>query len=170
MCNNSTSAGTSLEGTPMFAHVTLHRRLLPGDWRCESHLQSPGSKGPLVAGWGNGFLRTITFLIIHRFLSLKILFWIYLLFKKHFMQYITIWQIVLDLVKGTWQDVGPCCEQTHAAFEVELTLDHGQGVYSGWWNVDGNSQLRLCHTCIIDVMAFVKLIVFNYTRDSQCRH
>ena len=25
MGNNSTSAGTSLEGTPMFAHVTLHR-------------------------------------------------------------------------------------------------------------------------------------------------
>ena len=25
MCNKSTSAGTSLEGTPMFAHVTLHR-------------------------------------------------------------------------------------------------------------------------------------------------
>ena len=25
MCNNPTSAGTALEGTPMFAHVTLHR-------------------------------------------------------------------------------------------------------------------------------------------------
>ena len=35
MCNNSTSAGTSLEGTPMFAHVTLHRTFNP-----------PGSKYP----------------------------------------------------------------------------------------------------------------------------
>ena len=51
-----------------------------------------------------------------------------------------------------WQDVGPCCEQTHAAFEVGLSLDQGQGVYSGWSDVDGSSQLRLCHTCIIDVM------------------
>ena len=51
-----------------------------------------------------------------------------------------------------WQDVGPCCEQTHAAFEVGLSLDQGQGVYSGWSSVDGSSQLRLCYTCIIDVM------------------
>ena len=29
MCNKSTSAGTSLEGTPMFAHVTLHRTFNP---------------------------------------------------------------------------------------------------------------------------------------------
>ena len=29
MCNNSTIAGTSLEGTPMFAHVTLHRIFNP---------------------------------------------------------------------------------------------------------------------------------------------
>ena len=48
--------------------------------------------------------------------------------------------------------MGPCCEQTHAAFEVGLSLDQGQGVYSGWPDVDGSSQLRLCHTCIIDVM------------------
>ena len=51
-----------------------------------------------------------------------------------------------------WQDVGPCCEQTHAAFEVGLSLDQRQGVYSGWSDVDGSSQLRLCDTCIIDVM------------------
>ena len=51
-----------------------------------------------------------------------------------------------------WQDVGPCCEQTRAAFEVGLSLDQGQGVYSGWSDVVVSSQLRLCHTCIIDVM------------------
>ena len=55
-----------------------------------------------------------------------------------------ILKIVLDLVLDTiifWQDVGPCCEQTHAAFEVGVSLDHGQDVYSGWSNVDGSSQL-----------------------------
>ena len=40
----------------------------------------------------------------------------------------------------------------HAAFEVGLSRDQGQGVYSGRPNVDGSSQVRLCHTCIIDVM------------------
>ena len=55
--------------------------------------------------------------------------------------------------------MGPCCEQTHAAFEVGLSLDQGQGVYSGWSDVDGSSQLRLCHTCIIDVMS---LNVLNF--------
>ena len=48
--------------------------------------------------------------------------------------------------------MGPCCEQTHAAFEVGLSRDQGQGVYSGWSDVVVNSQLLLCHTCIIDVM------------------
>ena len=48
--------------------------------------------------------------------------------------------------------MGPCCEQTDAAFEVGFILDQGQGVYSGCSNVDGSSQLRLCHTFIIDVM------------------
>ena len=60
------------------------------------------------------------------------------------------------------QDVGPCCEQTHAAFEVGLSLGQGQGVYSGWSDVDGGSQLRLCHTCIIDVMLV-------YKSDAECR-
>ena len=41
---------------------------------------------------------------------------------------------------------------THAAFEVGLSLDQGQGVYSGRSDVVGSSQVRLCHTCIIDVM------------------
>ena len=59
-----------------------------------------------------------------------------------------IWWKVLD-TKILWQDVGPCCEQTHAAFEVGLSLDQGQGVYSG------SAQVRLCHTCIIDVMSII---------------
>ena len=76
-----------------------------------------------------------------------------LLFKKHGMQYISIWKLfwicwkVLDTII-LWQDVGPCCEQTRAAFEVGLSLDQGQGVYSGWSEVVGSSQPRLCHTCI----------------------
>ena len=62
-----------------------------------------------------------------------------------------IWWKVLDTII-LWQDVGPCCEQTHAPFEVGLSLDHGQGVYSGWSDVVVSSQLRLCHMCIIDVV------------------
>ena len=70
---------------------------------------------------------------------------------------VSIWKIVLDLVKGTWhhnlwQDAGACCEQTRAAVEVGLSLDQGQGVYSGKSDVDGSSQVRLRHTCIIDIM------------------
>ena len=56
----------------------------------------------LVAKCPSSFLKTITFLIIHQFLSLKVLLLIYLLFKKHCIQYISIWKVVLDLVKGTW--------------------------------------------------------------------
>ena len=37
----------------------------------------------------------------------------------------------------------------HAAFEVGLSLDQGQGIYSGWSDVVGSSQLRLCHTCML---------------------
>ena len=104
------------------------------------------------------FLKDHIFLIIHRFLSLKVLLLIYLLFKNtayntfQFEKLFWIWWNVLDTII-LWQDVGPCCEQTHAAFEVGLSLDQGQGIYSVWSDVDGSSQLRLCHTCIIDVMA-----------------
>ena len=112
---------------------------------------------PLVARWGSSFLKTITFLIIHRFLSLKVLLLIYCFSKStvynifQFDKLFWIWWKVLDTII-LWQDVGPCCEQTHAAFEVGLSLDQGQGVYSGWSDVVGSSQLRLCHTCILDVM------------------
>ena len=140
----STSTGTSLEGTPIFAHVTLHHTFNP--------LGSvPGGK------MRKQLLKDHTFLTIHRFSPLKVLLLIYLLFKKHYIQYISIWKIVLIWWKVLdtivlWQDVGPCCEQTHAAFEVGLSLDQGQGVYSGWSDVDASSQLRLCTTCIIGVM------------------
>ena len=73
-------------------------------------------------------------------------------FKKMFW----IWCKVLDTIL-LWQDVGPCCEQTHATFEVGLSLDHRQGVYSGWPDVVVSSQLRLCHTCIIDVMSALQI-------------
>ena len=33
-----------------------------------------------------------------------------------------------------------------------LSLDQGQGVYSGWSDVDGSSQQPPCHTCIIELM------------------
>ena len=114
---------------------------------------------PLVARCGSSFLRTVTFLIIHRFLPLKFPL-LYICFSKstaynifQFKKMCWIWWKVLDTIT-LWQDVGPCCEQTHAAFEVGLSLDHGQGVYSGWSDVVVSSQLRLCHTCIIDVMVF----------------
>ena len=107
--------------------------------------------------WGSSFLRTITFLIIHRFLSLKVLL-LYICFSRstayntfQFEKSFWIWWKVLDTII-LWQDAGPCCEQTHAALEVGLSLDQLQGVYSGRSDVVGSSQICLCHTCIIDVM------------------
>ena len=112
---------------------------------------------PLVARCGSSFLRTVTFLIIHRFLPLKFPL-LYICFSKNtafntfqFEKMFWVWWKILDTII-LWQDVGPCCEQTHAAFEVGLSLDYGQGVYSGWSGVVVSSQLRLCHTCTIDVM------------------
>ena len=130
---------------------------------------------PLVARCWSSFLKNITFLIIHRFLLLKVLLLIFLLFKKHCIQYISIWKVfwikwkVLDTII-LWQDVGPCCEQTHAAFEVGLSRDQGQGVYSGWSDVVVSSQLRLCHTCIIDVMHEAINIEFDTVRHQQATY
>ena len=65
--------------------------------------------------------------------------------------------------------MGPCCEQTRAAFEVGLSLDQGQGVYSGWSDVVVSSQLRLCHTCIIDVMKnLLKRIAIIFLNNKIC--
>ena len=63
---------------------------------------------------------------------------------------LTCWKVLDTII--LWQDAGPCCEQTRAAFEVGLSLDQGQGVYSGRSDVVCSSHVRLCHTCIIDVM------------------
>ena len=116
----------------------------------------------------SSFLKTITFLIIHRFLSLKVLLLLYLLFKKHCIQHISIWKVVLDLVKGTWHHnfMAGCGSLlwAHAAFEVGLSLDQGQGVYSGWSDVVVSSQLRLCHTCIINVMTSLRVLVWSKTK------
>ena len=68
----------------------------------------------------------------------------------HFKLFWIWWKVLYTII--LWQDVGPCCEQTHAAFEVGLRLEEGQGVYSGWSDVVVSSQLCLCHTYIIDVM------------------
>ena len=145
MCNNSTSAGTSLEDKPMFAHVSLHRTFNP--WGASA----PGGKMRKQLLKDHNFLNNSLIFIIESSTL------VYLLFKKHCIQYISIWKIVLDLVKGTWHNnfmagCRPCCEQTHAAFEMGLSLDQGQGVYSGRSDVVGSSQVRLCQTCIIDVM------------------
>ena len=80
---------------------------------------------------------------------------IYLLFKKHCIQYISIWKIVLDLVKGTWHHNFMAGFRTLLwanACSLWSGIKSWPGVYSGWSDVDGSSQLRLCHTCIIDVM------------------
>ena len=85
---------------PLLAHHwRVHPCLLTSRFIAPS---IPLGVSTLVTGWGSSFLRTITFLIIHWFLSLAILLLIYLLFKKHCIQYISIWKIVWDLVKGTW--------------------------------------------------------------------
>ena len=101
---------------------------------------------PLVARCGSSFLRTVTFLIIQRCLPLKVPL-LYICFSKstayntfQFKKMFWIWWKVLDTII------------LHAAFEVGLSLDQGQGVYSGWSDLVVSSQLRLCHTCIIDVM------------------
>ena len=115
---------------------------------------------PLVARCWSGFLKTITFLIIHRFLSLKVLLLIYLLFKKHCIQYISIWKVVLDLVKGTWHHnfmagCGSLLWANTCSLWSGIKSWPGQGVYSGWSDVVVSSQLRLCHMCIIDVMQYI---------------
>ena len=116
----------------MFAYATLHCTINSRCW--------------------SSFLKTITFCYFHICFSKSTAYNTFQ-FEKLFW----IWWKVLDTII-LWQDVGTCCEQTHAAFEVGLSLDQGQGVYSGWSDVVVSSQLRLCHTCIIDVMALLILV------------
>ena len=141
---------------PLLAHHWwVHQCLLTSRFIAPS---IPWGISPLVARCGSRFSRTVTFLIIHQFLPLKVLL-LYICFSKstayntfQFEKLFWIWWKVLDTII-LWQDVGLCCEQTHATFEVGLSPDQGQGVYSGWSDVVVNSQLHLCHTCIIDVMS-----------------
>ena len=140
---------------PLLAHHWMvHQCLLTSRFVAASipwGVSAPGGK------MRKQLLKTITLLLIHWFLSLKVLLLIYCFSKStayntfQFEKLFWIWWKVLDTII-LWQDVGPCCEQTHADFEVGLSLDQGQGVYSGWSDVVGSSQLRLCHTCILDVM------------------
>ena len=156
---------------PLLAHHwRVHQCLLMSRFIAPS---IPWGVSALVVRCGSSFLRTVTFLIIHRFLPLKFPL-LYICFSKstayntfQFKKNVWIWWKILDTIIS-WQDVGPCCEQTHAAFEVGLSLDHGQGVYSGWSDVVVSSQLRLCHMCIIDVMACCNVNV-NLAED-RCSH
>ena len=85
---------------PLLAHHwRVHQCLLTSRFIAPS---IPWGVMPLVARCWSSFLKTITLLIIHQFLSLQVLLLIYLLFKMHCIQYISIWKVVLDLVKGTW--------------------------------------------------------------------
>ena len=143
----------------------IYQPLLAPHWRVHQCLLTSRFIAPSIP-WGvsapggkmwKQLLKDRTFLIIHRFLPLKVPL-LYIYFSKstaynifQFKKMFWIWWKVLDTII-LWQDVGPCCEQTHAAFELGLSLDQGQGVYSGWSDVVVSSQLRLCHTCIIDVM------------------
>ena len=92
---------------------------------------------------------------------------IYLLFKKHCIQYISIWKIILDLVKGTWHHnfMAGCGSLLWAnTYSLWSGIKYqGQGVYSGRSDVVGSSQVRLCHTCIIDVMP-AHMNIFSYDR------
>ena len=122
MCNKSTSAGTSLEGTTMFAQVTLHHTFNP-----------LGSKCPWWQDEEAASLRTITFLIIHRFLSLKVLLLSYLLFKKYCTQYISIWKIVLDLMRiSGWDKIWKFLRKMLTSWNCSLRKKI-DGFYSRSW-------------------------------------
>ena len=61
MCNNSTSAGTSMEGTPMFAHVTFHRTFNP--WG----VSAPGGKMRMQLLKDHNFLNNSPIFIIENY-------------------------------------------------------------------------------------------------------
>ena len=84
--------------------------LLAHHWRVHQCLLTSRFTAPLIP-WGasapGGKVRK-KLLKDHNFINNSLIFiiesstLIYLLFKKHCTQYISIWKIVLDLVKGTW--------------------------------------------------------------------
>ena len=84
--------------------------LLAHHWRVHQYLLTSRFTAPLIpweASAPGGKMRK-QLLKDHNFLNNSPIFviesstLIYLLFKKHCIQYISIWKIVLDLVKGTW--------------------------------------------------------------------
>ena len=91
MCNKSTSVGTSLEGTPMFAHVTLPRTFNPLGSMC------PWWQDEEAAFKNHNFLNDSPIFIIE-----SSTFDIFASQKKHCIQYISMWKIILGLVNGTW--------------------------------------------------------------------
>ena len=159
MCNNSTSAGTSLEGTLMFAHVTLHRTLIP--WGASA----PGGK------MRKQLLKDHNFLNISPIFIIESSTLIYLLFKKHCIQYISIWKIVLDLLKGTWHHnfmagCGFLLWANTCSLWSGIKSWSGAGCLQRRSDVVGSSHVRLCHTCIIDVMNVKD--TFCYLGDMLC--
>ena len=146
----------------------INQPLLEHHWRVHQCLFTSGSIEPIIP-WGvsapggkmlkqllknHNFLNNSPIFIIESSTfnisaCQKAMHTIHFNFEKLFW----IWWKVLGTII-LWQDVGPCCEQTHAAFEVGLSLDQGQGVYSGWSDVVVSSHARLCHTCIIDLMSY----------------
>ena len=89
---------------------TITQPLLAHHWRVHLCLLTPRFTAPLIP-WGasapGGKMRK-QLLKDHNFFNNSPIFiiesstLIYLLFRKHCIQYILIWKIVLDLVKGTW--------------------------------------------------------------------
>ena len=80
-----------------------------------------------------------------------------LLSKKHCIQYISIWKIVLDLVRGTWHHnfmagCGSLLWANTCSLWSGIKSWPGAGCLQRLSDVVGSSQLRLCHTCILDVM------------------
>ena len=106
--NNLEANGYVLHDFQFSCAITQH--LLAHHWRVHQCLLTSRFTAPLIP-WGacapGGKMRK-QLLKDHNFLNNSPIFiiesstFIYLLFKKHCIQYISIWKIVLDLVKGTW--------------------------------------------------------------------
>ena len=82
---------------------------------------------------------------------------IYLLFKKYSIQYISIWKIVLDFVKCTWHHnftagCGSLLWANTCSLWSGIKSWPEAGCQQRLSGADGSGQLRLCYTCIIDLM------------------
>ena len=161
----SLTRGLRKSVNPKRKGLSCTQPLLAHNWRVDQCLLTPRFTAPLIP-WGasapGGKMRK-QLLQDHNFLNNSPIFiiesstLIYLLFKKHCIQYISISKIVLDLVKGTWHHnfmvgCGSLLWANTCSLWSGINLDQGQGVYSGRSDVVGSSQVRLCHACIIDVM------------------